>query len=67
MFEFLKKSDIIPKSLIQTCRLETTSLCLNNGLRAKKFQIHIIFIKINVNVFHLRAHHVMTSIIFHTR
>jgi len=42
--------------------------CLNTRLRVNKnFKIHIIFIEIKVNVCILCDHHVMTSIIFHTR
>ena len=41
---------------------------LNTLLRVKKnFKNHIHFIEINVNVCLLCAHHVMTSIILHTR
>jgi hypothetical protein len=59
---------IFPRPLLHTCRLETTSLCLNTRLQVKKkFQILIIFIEINVNVYLLCAHPVMTSIILHTR
>jgi len=59
---------IFPRALQQTCRLETTTLCLNTWLRVKKiFKIHIYFIEINVNVYLLCAHHVMTSIFLHTR
>ena len=59
---------IFSRPLLQTCRLETTSFCLNTRLLLKKyFQILIIFIEINVNVCLLCAHHVMTSIILHTR
>ena len=51
-----------------TCRLETVPLCLNTRLRVNKnFKIHINFIEINVDVRHLRAVRVMTSIILHTR
>ena len=59
---------IFPRPLLKTCRLETTFLFLNTRLLFKnKFQIFIIFIEINVNVFLLYAHHVMTSIKLHTR
>ena len=58
---------IFPRPLLQTCRLEKTSLCLNTRLFVKKkFPILIIFIVINVNVCLLCAHHVMTNIILHT-
>jgi len=57
-----------PRPLLQTCRLETTALFLNTSLIVnKKFFILIIFIEINVNVCLLCAHHVMASIILHTR
>ena len=57
-----------PRPLQQTCRLETTPLCLNTLIRVNKnFKIHINFIEINVSVCLLCAHHVMTSIILHTR
>jgi len=40
---------IFPIPLLQTCRLETTSLCLNTRLFVNKnFQILIIFIEINL-------------------
>ena len=59
---------ICQRPLLQTCRLETTSLCLNKRLCVNKhLQNLIIFIEINVIVFLLCAHHVMTSIILHTR
>ena len=54
--------------LLQTCRLETTSLCLNTRLFVnKKFPNPLYFIEINVNVCLLCAHQVITSIIFNTR
>ena len=57
-----------PGPLLQTCRLETTSLCLNTLLFVNKnFHIFIIFIEINVNVCLLYAHHVMTGIILRIR
>ena len=52
---FVKKwnmyeAHIIQRPLQQTCRLETTTLCLNTRLRVNKnFKIQINFIKINVN------------------
>jgi len=56
------------RPLLHTCILETISLCLYTPLLGKKnFQFFIIFIEINVNFFLLCAHHVMTSIILHTR
>jgi len=59
---------IFPRPLLQTCRLETTSLCLNIRLIViKYFQILITFIEPNVNFWLLCAHHVMTIIILHTR
>ena len=56
-----------PGPLLHTCRLETTSLCLNTGLFVKIFQIIIIFREINVNVCVLCAQHVMKIIIIRTR
>ena len=70
---FLKKCNmyeahIFPRPLQRTCRLETTTLCVNTRLRVKKnFNNHINFIEINVNVYLLCAHHVMTCIILNTR
>ena len=62
------ETHIFPSPLQQTCRLETTSLCLNTRLRVKKnVKIHIILFEINVNVGLLCAHHVMSRIILHTR
>ena len=59
---------IFPRPLQQTCRLETTPLCLHTPLSVKKnFEIHINFIEINVNVCLLCAPHVMKSIILHNR
>ena len=56
---------IFSRPLLQPCRLETTSLCLNTPLLVnKKFPNSHYFIEINVNVCLLCAHHVMTSIIF---
>ena len=58
------EAHFFPRPFQQTCRLETTSLCLNTRIRVKKnFKIHIKFIDINVNVCLLCALHVMTSII----
>jgi hypothetical protein len=54
--------------LLQTCRLETTSLCLNTRLFLnKKFPNSHYFTEINVNVCLLCAHQAITSIIFNTR
>ena len=70
---FVKKCNmyeahIFPRPLQQTRRLETSPLCLNTRLRVKKnFKNHINFFEFNVNVCLLCAHHVMTSIILHTR
>ena len=62
------EAHIFPRPLQQTCRFETTSLCLNTRLIVNKnFQILIIFIEISVNVCLSCAHHVMKSIILHTR
>jgi len=59
---------IFPRPLLQTCWLETTSLCVNTRLLVNKnFQILIIFIEINVNVCLLCPNHVMTSIILNAR
>jgi len=59
---------IFQRPFLQTCRMDTTSLCLNNRINENKlFQILIIFIELNVNVCLLCAQHVMTSIILHTR
>jgi hypothetical protein len=56
---------IFPRSLVQTCWMETTSLCLNTWLRVNKnFQILINFTEIQENVWLLCAHTLMTSIIF---
>ena len=58
----------VSRPLLKTCRMETTSLRLKTRLLENiKIQILIIFIWINVNVCLLCAHHVMTSIILHTR
>jgi len=62
------ESHIFPRPLLQTCRLETTSLCLNTPLLVNKnFKILNICIEINVNVFLLLYHNVMKGIILHTR
>jgi len=62
------ESHIFPRPLLQTCRLETTSLCLNTRLLVNKiFKFFIIFIEINVIVCLLCAQNVITSIILHTR
>ena len=62
------EAHIFPWPLQQTCRFETTPLCLNTLLRVNKnFKIPINFIEINVNVCLLCAHRVMTSLILHTR
>jgi hypothetical protein len=59
---------IFPRPLLETCRLETTSLCLNTRLLVKKnFQILIIFIEISVNVCLLFEHQLMKRIILHSR
>ena len=59
---------IFPRILLQTCRMETASLCIITRLLLKRnFQILIIIIEIHINVCVLFAHHVMTSIILHTR
>ena len=63
---YVYEDHIFRRPLLQTCRLETTSLCLNNRLLKKNFQILITFIEINVNVCLLCAHHVMKSIILNT-
>ena len=62
------KGHIFPRPLLQTCRFERNYMCSNTRLRVNKnFLILITFIEINVNVCLLCAHHVMTSIIIHTR
>ena len=61
------EAHIFPRPLQQTCRLETTPLCLNTRLQLKNFKNHINFIEINVNVCLLCAHHVITIVILHTR
>ena len=59
---------IFQRPFLQTCRMDTTSLCLNNRINENKlFQILIIFIELNINVWPLCAHPVMKSIILHTR
>ena len=58
---------IFPRPLLQTCRLDTNSLCLNTRVKLnKKFPKNHIY-WINVNVCLLRDHHVMKGIILHTR
>jgi hypothetical protein len=43
----VNEGHIFPRSLLQTCRLETTSLCLNTRLLVnKKIQILNIFLKL---------------------
>ena len=62
------EAHIFPRPLQEACRLETTSLCVNTRLRVNKnFNNHINFIEINVKVYLLCAHHVMTCIILNTR
>ena len=59
---------IFPRPLPQTCRLETTSVCLNTRLVVnKKFSNSHFFIEIIVKGWHLCAHHVMRSIVLHAR
>jgi len=59
---------IFPSPFLKTCRLETTSLYLNTRLFVNKnFQILKIFIEINLNFCLLCAHHVIKSLILHTR
>ena len=56
---------IFPRSLVKTCSLESTSLCLHTRLRVNKnFQILIILIEIDVKHWMLCAHLVMKSINF---
>ena len=51
------ESHIIPRSLVQTFSLDTTSLCFNTRLRVKKyFQILYIFNEVKVTVWLLCAH-----------
>ena len=62
------EAHIFPSPLQQTCRFETNPFCLNTRLRVNKpFKIHINFIEINVNFCLLCTHHVITSLILHTR
>ena len=62
------EAQILPKSLVETCWLETTSLCLNTRLRIRKnFQILIILTEIYLIVCLLFAHSLMISIFFHTQ
>jgi hypothetical protein len=64
----MNEAHIFPRPLQQTCRLETSPLCLNTRLRVKKnLKFHINFIEINENVCLLCTQRVMTSIILHTR
>ena len=59
---------IFPRPLLQTCRLETTSLWLNTRLFVNKnFSNSHCFIEINVNFCLLWAHRILTSIILHIR
>jgi len=37
------EAHIFPRPLLQTCRLETTSLCLNTRLRVNKKQFHYFY------------------------
>jgi len=54
-----------PRSLVQTCWLETTALCLNTRFSVNKnFQILITYIDIKVTVWRLCAQPIMTSLIF---
>jgi hypothetical protein len=58
---------IFTRSLVQTCRLESTSLCLHTRLRVKnKFPNSHYLFYINANVWLLCAHLLMTSIILHS-
>ena len=61
------EAHIFPRPLQQTCRLETTPFVKYPVTCKKNFKIHINFIEINVNVYLLCAHHVMTSIILRTQ
>jgi hypothetical protein len=55
---------IFPRPLLKTCRLVTTSLCLNTRLILNKnFKILIIFIENNINVCLLFDHHERKGII----
>ena len=61
-------SSYFQRPLLQTFKLETTSLCLNTRLLVNKsFPNSHNFTEINVNVCLLCTHHVMTSIILHAR
>jgi len=58
---------IFPRPFLQTFSLETSSLCLNTRLLVKKLQILKFFIEINVNFCLWCAHHVIKSLILHSR
>ena len=58
---------IFTRSLVQTCSLESTSLCLQTRLRVnKKFQ-NILFFLINANIWLLCVLLLMTILILHSR
>jgi len=62
------EAHIFPRPLVQTCRLETTSICLNTRLGViKKFPDSHYFYWIYCKHLSFCAHTVMTSIILHTR
>ena len=62
------EAHILPRSLVQSSRFETNSLCLNTPLSVNKnFKILIIFIEIYLTVWLLCSHHLTTCIIFQTR
>ena len=61
-------SSHFPEAITTNMQIGNGSLWLNTRIRVnEKFQIHINFIEIHVNVCLLCAHHVMSSTILHTR
>jgi len=64
---YIYERHISPMSVLQTCWLETASMCLNTRLRVKNFEIPYVFIEIKITVGLFCAHTVMTSIIYDTR
>jgi hypothetical protein len=61
------EAHVFSRSLVQTCWMETTSLCLNTQLRVKIF-LHSHYFYWNLgNPLNFMCSPLMTSIIFHTR
>ena len=60
---------IFPEAITTNMQIGNDSFVFNYPFtrKQKNFKIHINFIEINVNVCLLCAHHVMSSIILHTR